>query len=325
MANQIKKVGLTNANGMRVEVANYGARLVSIKMPLRDQMVEMLATVETDEQLLHDDCYLGATCGPVCNRISGAGFDLNGQSYVLEANDGDNCLHSGADNLGISFWQLAAQSDDSVTFELELQDGFRGFPGNRRFRVTYQLDDNNRLAIAYEVVTDKDTPINLTNHAYFNLGETNALELQFTLASKEFLERHSNGIPSGKTIAVTDCGYDLAQWQHVGCFFNNNLYSQFVEERGVDHCFVLEATPFDSAKAELLSEQNQVKLSVYSDQPAIQFYTGKFLPTPYQGLCFESQGYTDAVNQPEFPSVVLSAGDTYRHKLVYEFTDLNLS
>jgi len=316
---------LENGHGMRVTLANFGARIGSIQCLVNGRLTEMTVTPREIEDLLNDEFYVGATCGPVCNRISNAGFQLNDVAYSLDNNDGANCLHGGGNNVSYRFWQLSQKSATEVNMQLELKHLEDGFPGDRKLVVRYRLDENNKLSIDFSAETDRDTPVNLTNHSYFNLGEKDIRDLQFKLHSEKFLQRSSQGIPTGKFIDSSDTGFDLQQWQKISDFIDRNRYEQIIAEEGVDHCFVMFDAAIETAKAELISRRNNFKLTVFSDQPAMQFYTGKFLAKPfkpYQGLCFESQGYTDAVNQPKFPSVILSKGERYQHKLIYQFSQL---
>ncbi|MEH6551265.1 MAG: aldose epimerase family protein [Pseudomonadales bacterium] len=316
---------LENSQGMQVTLINYGARIASIQCMANGKMTEMTVTPVDIEALLKDELYLGATCGPVCNRISQARFQLDGHTYQLQSNDGENCLHGGKNNVSFRFWQLLQLSDNEVSLQLELKHLEDGFPGNRKLAVHYRLTEDNALHIDYSVETDRDTPVNITNHSYFSLGEEDILNLSFKLNSERFLERSGNGIPTGGYVDSSATGFDMTQWQSVGEFIDRNQYEQIVTEEGVDHCFVMADTSIKAANAELVSQKNKIRLSVFSDQVATQFYTGKFLAhpfKPYQGLCFESQAYTDAVNRPEFPSVVLSSGERYQHQLIYQFSYL---
>lgn len=306
-------------------MVNYGARIASIACMVNGQLTEMTVTPTEIEALLKDEFYLGATCGPVCNRISNAGFQLNNVAYSLDNNDGVNCVHGGENNVSFRFWQLSQVSTHEASMQLELEHLENGFPGNRKLMVRYRLDENNQLNIDFTAESDRDTPINLTNHSYFNLGEKDIRDLQFKLHGDRFLQRSNKGIPTGEYIDSSATGFDLRQWQTVSDFIDRNVYEQIITEQGVDHCFVMTDAAIEAAKAELVSQQNQIKLTVFSDQPAMQFYTGKFLAKhfkPYQGLCFESQGYTDAVNQAQFPSVILSKGKCYQHKIIYQFSQL---
>ena len=169
----LETVSLTNKNGMRVEIINFGARVKSIKFRVNNILTEMTLGYGTAEEYLNDDVYLGATCGRVCNRIAGGKFELDGCQYQLPLNDGENCLHGGDNNFSLRYWQIDRQTinHSSVTLLLVSDHGDQGFPGTLNMSVTYELRADNKLSIQYSANTDLTTLINLTNHAYFNLGE----------------------------------------------------------------------------------------------------------------------------------------------------------
>ncbi|GAB2518764.1 aldose epimerase family protein [Microbulbifer agarilyticus] len=315
---------LENSQGMRVKVLNYGARIASIQCLANGQLREMTVTHADPQEMPQDDFYLGATCGPVCNRISNAAFSLNGTRYQLDANDGENCVHGGVGNISYRYWALAQSAPNEAVLRLTLTHLEDGFPGNRELVVRYRLDDHNALHIEMTVESDRDTPVNMTNHTYFSLGEPGIENLTFRLNSEKFLQKRGDGVPTGSFVDAAETGFHLKDWQRVGDFLANNQYAQILEE-GVDHCFVMEADTLDLPKAELVSETHKIKLAVFSDQPAMQVYSSRFLSDPFepgQGLCFESQGYSDAVNQPEFPSVLVPKGEVYLHRLVFLFNEL---
>jgi len=316
----MKLLELTNTKGMQVTIASFGARIASVLVPKDGELLEMTVTPDDKTLLTQDPFYLGATCGPVCNRISNASFAIEDTKYQLSQNDGENCLHSGDNNISLREWQIVEHNTQKLVLRLSLEHLENGFPGNRVFTVCYQLSDNNELTMDYQVSTDQTTPVNMTNHAYFNLGEKSANDLYFKLDATNMLERHGNGIPTGKQLPITTLGFDFNQWTKVDDVIENTPYQQIVEEQGIDHCFVMNKN--NRLKAQLLSKQHNIQLSVYSDQSALQLYTGKFLAEPYipyQGLCFECQGFTDAVNQPEFESVLVSPEEDYNKSICYRF------
>ncbi len=320
-ANKMEHVKLTNTLGMEVSLANVGARITSIKIPHNGQLLEMTVTPEDSALKQLEPFYLGATCGPVCNRIANASFELNGQSYKLSNNDGNNCLHGGENNISMQSWQVIERDQTQVLFALKLAHLADGFPGNRELLIHYRLSDDNALSIELKATTDIATPINLTNHAYFNLGDESTRNLLFKLNSEAFLERDQTGIPTGRFIDVLDTGFNTRNWLSIGEFVATNKYQQIVAEKGVDHCFLVANN--NLAKAQLWSINTGICLSVYSDQPAIQFYTGKFLSAPYkpyQGVCFEAQGLTDAVNKAHFDADIVTADEPYARFICYQFS-----
>ena len=319
----MKAVTLTNKNGATATFLNFGARLVSIKVSVNSGLKEMLVGYKKHEDYLTDPYFLGAICGRVCNRISGAAFSLKGFDYKLDANDGLHCLHGGRGGFSQQFWIIEHQSESKVVFSLLSPHLDQGFPGELSIEVSYDLQENDALAVEISASTSSLTAVNITFHPYFNLGETTNKNLQLTLNSASFLARDNHGIPIGREIATSELGVDLAQPTKVNDFYQNSCYSQIDDEQGVDHCFLLEKNKRKKPDAMLGSDLTGVTLAIYSNQIAMQVYTGHFLTSPlrsYAGICLEPQGYTDAVNQPRFPSILIDPDQVYRHTSLFEFS-----
>ena len=275
-----------------------------------------------------DEFYLGATCGRVCNRIAGGKFELDGRQYQLSLNDGMNCLHGGKDNFSLRYWQIdqVTFSRTSVTLLLVSDHGDQGFPGTLNLSVTYELSEDNKLSIQYSANTDLATPINLTNHAYFNLGEQSCEALYLQMMSSAFLETDAANIPTGKIEPVEGSDYDFRDLTNIGQRQNNTDDKSLIEKYGYDHCFILDNTPIERPKAVLTSLKNKISLSIYTDQPTIQLYTGFYLTgqfKSYQGMCLESQNYTDADNNKHFPSNFLNPSQQYQRQIIYKFESIN--
>jgi len=328
MKTKLATVTLTNDYGMSVEIINFGARIKSIKFPVNSKPTEMTLGYGSALAYLKDEFYLGATCGRVCNRISGGKFQLDGQQYQLPLNDGENCLHGGDDNFSLRYWQIDRQTltSTSVTLSLVSPNGDQGFPGELKLSVTYQLSADNKLSMQYSANTDLATVINLTNHSYFNLGEKDCQSLQLQMMSSAFLETDINNIPTGKIVAVSGTDYNFTEPVSIGNRQQNSEDESVKQKNGYDHCFILDSTPFEKPKAILTSQKNQVSLSVYTDQIAIQLYTGFYLGgqfNSYQGLCLEAQNYTDAENNKHFPSNILKPNQEYQRKIIFGFGHIN--
>ncbi len=324
LATTLATIILTNDYGMSVEIINFGARIKSIKFPVNNIPTEMTLGYASPEDYLTDDFYLGATCGRVCNRIAGGKFELAGQQYQLPVNDGENCLHGGDNNFSRRYWQIDKKSltSNSVTLLLMSVDGDQGFPGTVNISVTYQLSKDNQLSIKYLGNTDLATVMNLTNHAYFNLGEQDCQSLHLQMMSSTFLETDAANIPTGNIIPIAETDYDFREPVSIGKRQQNTKDESLKAKQGYDHCFILDNTAFEESKAVLTSLENQISLSVYTDQPAIQLYTGFYLSgqfSPYQGLCLEAQNYTDADNNKHFPSNVLKPNQQYQRQIIYAF------
>jgi aldose 1-epimerase len=205
-------------------------------------------------------------------------------------------------------------------------DGDQGFPGNIGLSVTYQLGEDNKLSILYLANTDLATPVNLTNHAYFNLGEKNCESLYLQMKSAAYLESDNTNIPTGNIIPVGGTDFNFRKPVNISQRQNNTCDKSLLEKKGYDHCFVLDNKPFEEPKAILTSLENQISLSVYTVQPTIQLYTGFYLSgkfSSYQGLCLEAQNYTDADNHQNFPSNVLLPSQQYQRKIVFGFASIS--
>ena len=319
----MKSVTLTNKDGMTATLLNFGARLVSIKVPVRGDLTEMLVAYKEHEDYLTDPYFLGAVCGRVCNRISQASFSLEGVDYQVDANNGAHCLHGGRGGFSQQFWTIEEQAESKVVFSLISPHLDQGFPGQLSIRVSYHLQDDNVLAITMQATTTSLTAVNLTHHPYFSLGEPTNQNLKLLLNSSFFLARDDNGIPTGDEVAASALGADLAQLTTVSDLYQKSHYPQILDEQGLDHCFLIKKNKMQQPDAVLVSDLTGVKLAIYSNQSAMQVYTGHFLTAPlrpYAGICLEPQGYTDAVNQPEFPSILIDSDQTYRHASLLEFS-----
>nr|WP_284700329.1 aldose epimerase family protein [Opacimonas viscosa] len=322
---RLKRHVLKNASGMEVEILNLGARIGQIWCPINEQLVPMLVAYDKAEGFETDEFYLGATCGRVCNRIGGGTFELAGQTYSLDQNDGDNTLHGGTGNLSFQYWEMDLENatSEKVVLSAQSHDMQGGFPGLLKLQVEYCLTDENGLEIHFRANTNKATPVNLTNHAYFSLGEATAKSLEMNVQSEQFLERLGIGVPTGELLSSELVSKDLKTGVNIGELIENSSYQQIQQEQGLDHCFVLLGETSE-AKASLSSKTTGIKMDVFTDQPTAQVYTGKFLCgefVPYQGVCIECHGYVDAVNQPHFPSVILQPDDTYESYIRYQFSE----
>lgn len=309
---------------MMVCLLNFGARISSIKLPVDGQLKEMTVVYDKPEEFIQDTFYLGATCGPVANRISNAKFTIDNQEYKLSANDGDNCLHSGENNFSNSFWEIEEDTltENYVKFTLKTSDLENGFPGNCFFIVEYRLTENNELVMSYIGKSDKETPINMTNHTYFSLGQSSCLDLELTIASSSFLERFDNGIPKGKIISTKALGANVRKTESIKNIIINSNYPQICMGEGLDHCFIMDTGTIDKTKAVLFSKENGVKLKVFTDQPAMQIYTGNYLIgsfSKHAGVCLECHAFVDAPNQTHFPDINFSMPEVYQSKIIYSF------
>lgn len=310
---------------MVVSLINFGARVSSIKLPVNGQLEEMIVTYNEPKAFIDDPFYLGATCGPVANRISNAQFEIDNKLYKVSANDGENSLHGGENNFSNSYWEIDENtlSEKYVKFILKTADLERGYPGNNIFTVEYMLTENNELVMSYTGQPDKATPINMTNHVYFTLGQASCLALNLSIESSSFIERFDNGIPTGDIINTKALGVNIRRNHLLKDIINNSDNSQVSQEGGLDHSFILDNSAIEKPKAVLYSKSSGVKVSVFTNQPTMHIYTGNYLAEPllkHAGVCLECQGFVDAPNQKNFADIIYENTDVYRSKIVYGFS-----
>ncbi len=324
---------LENKNGVKVEVTNFGANLVNVFVPGKDGKVE-------DVVLGFDDVtgyevnpsFFGSVIAPSANRIGGASYELNGETYLLKKNNGENNLHSD-EELGAHkrVWDIT-ENEDSVTFTLNYEDGELGFPGNKEFKVTYSLDDENGLKIAYEASSDKDTIINPTNHSYFNLKghkEGTIEDHKITLLASNYTPADEASIPYGDIVSVEGTPMDLREELVIGEKIDSD-FDQLNFAVGYDHNWVTDNCNGEVRKIATVKAPGDVRvMEVYTDLPGVQFYAGNFIDpqtgkdgasyAKRSGLCLETQCYPDSIHKPNFPSVVYGPTKAYKSTTIYKF------
>jgi aldose 1-epimerase len=334
--NNVEVYVLTNSSGASVRLMTLGAALIGWETPDRDgKMADILLGFDTAaEYQTEKNMYFGCTTGRVANRTAKGKFTLDGKTYQLAVNNGPNHLHGGTErSLDKVIWQATPASSDAggvgVKFTYTSPDGEEGYPGNLSIEVTYLFNDKNELKIDYRATTDKATPVNLTNHAYFNLAGEGAKTINdhvLMLNADKYTPVDDTMIPTGEIVSVEGTPLDFRKPTVIG---------DRVEELtptpagGYDHNFVLNK-PEEGAmsKAAVLYHPGTGReLTVSTTEPGIQFYGGNFLngsegkggkPYPFRSACcLETQHYPDSINQPNFPSIVLRPGETYTHTCVY--------
>lgn len=316
------------------EVLTYGAALRALWVPGRDGKPRdvVLGFDDLNSYVNHDSCF-GATIGPNANRIGGAVCKLGGRTLRLEANDGANSLHSGSAGLNRKLWEVLAVSEEAVTLLCTHPHGLGGIPGDLRVAVTYWLDGGD-LLIEYRAVSDRDTLCNLTNHSYFNLDghdSGSVLNHRVQLFAKSYTPTDEHSIPTGAIRAVSGTAMDLTKPTRVGDHIDDEL-DQLRWAGGYDHNWVVDSdgeNPFRPA-ARVWAARSGVVMTVYTDRPGVQFYTGNYIPNGLpgkegavynrrQGLCLETQAFPDAPNHRSFPSTVLPAGKEWVSRTLYRF------
>jgi aldose 1-epimerase len=330
---------LTNANGVQVRAMNYGGIIVSIRVPDRKgEMADIVLGHDTAEGYMPNPPYIGAIVGRYANRIANGTFTLDGKTYTLPKNDGPNTLHGGTKRtFDRVLWDgeaLRKNDKFGVAFTYLSKDGEEGFPGNLKVKVTYTLNDANELTIDYEATTDKATPINVSQHSYFNLaGEGNGdiLNHEATINADRFTVVNANLIPTGELRPVKGTPFDFTSPRKIGERIDDK-YDQIALGHGYDHNFVINRKgPGMVLAARVYDPASGRVLEVSTTQPGLQFYTGNFLDgtvTGKQGhvykrryaFCLETQHFPDSPNHPDFPSAILRPGETFREKTVFKFS-----
>lgn len=331
---QVDKITLTNAKGSSASFINYGAHIVSIIVPDKEGIFAdvCLGYDSVEDYGRPRNGHIGSTVGRYANRIGGAKFELNGIEYHLPANDGKNCLHGGMDGFRRKLWSYdvkEASECDSVTMTYVSPDGEEGFPGTLTTTVTFTFDGNNRLGIRFEAVSDADTVINFTNHAYFNLaGEGDTLAHLLKIEADEITEVDEELIPTGWFAQIKETPYDLRSFKsHRDCLKERRNHPAFDRADGFDVNYVINGEGFRLA-ATVREPNSRREMTVETDQPGIQLYSGQGLKAtgkggaaygPYAGIALETQHHPDSVNQPAFESTVLRKGETFCSETVYAF------
>ena len=324
----------SNANGMEMTVCDYGAHLVSVKVPAGDgSRKDMVLGYDDAAGYVTDPCHLGATIGRNGNRIANAAFELNGVKYQLAANENGNNLHSGPDGYEYRFWEVKEVTDQAITLHLDSPDKDQGFPGNFAVDVTYTLTDDNQVAIHYCGTCDADTVANMTNHSYFNLnGHDSGDVLNHTVCLKagHFSPvADSKSIPTGEHAPVAGTPMDFTKEKTIGQEIGAD-FEQLKLTGGYDHNFIIDKTEDGQQLFAIVKgDQTGIVMEAYTDLPAFQFYTGNFIDnvkgkegavyTNRTGFCLESQYIPNAINEEKEEKPVLKAGETYDTTTTYKF------
>lgn len=324
---------ITNNNENSVGIISLGATLQSIILKDKNgESRDILLGFDTVEGYMTLSNYQGATVGPVCNRIGGASFKIGEKKYELTANEKDvNCLHSGGE-FSFTLWDAIIVDADAVEFCYVSPDGVNGFPGETKTTVLFSFGDDDALHIRYRAVSDRDTFLNLTNHAYFNLNGYDAgsiLDHDMRINADFITAVDAFSIPTGELMAVENTPFDFRTAKKIGKEIGAN-HPQLALTGGYDHNFCLNGCDGTLKNAgSVTSEESSLKMNFYTTLPGVQFYAGNYLGgrpgkegKPMEkrtGFCLETQFYPDTPNQPTFPSCFFKAGEAYTSETVYEF------
>ncbi len=328
---EIEKFTISNDNGITASVISFGAVLASLKVPdSNGKPEEVTLGFDTLEGYISDIWYFGSTIGRYANRIAEGRFSLDGVPHQLARNSPPSHLHGGNRGFNKVVWRPEIRTDrDSigVVFSYLSADGEEGYPGNLSTKVTYTLNNQNELIIAYLAETDKATPVNLTNHTYWNLkgaGSGNVLDHELTLNADHYLPTDDDRIPTGEIASVFHTPMDFTRPVTIGARIDE------VKGGGYNHCYVLNKQGDSLGLAARVQEpKNGRAMEVHTTEPGIQFYTGHFLENyrgaggiifnKYDGFCLEAQHFPNSVNEPRFPSTILKPGDLYRQTTIHKF------
>jgi aldose 1-epimerase len=329
---------LTNASGMQVSIMNYGAIIVSLKVPDRQGKVsDVVLGFDSLKPYLQKHPYFGAVVGRYGNRICQGKFTLDGKQYTLAQNDNGQHLHGGLVGFDKVLWKVKAATggaEPSLALQYVSKDGEEGYPGNLDTTITYTLTKDNSLKIDYLATTDKPTVLNLTSHSYFNLagaGEGDVLNTKVTINADRFTPVDKGLIPTGKLQAVAGTPFDFTKSTAIGERINAD-HEQVKCGGGYDHNWVLNKKDNElSLAAKVVEPTSGRVMEVLTTEPAMQFYTGNFLDGsnvgregkayPKRGaFCMETQHYPDSPNEKDFPSTVLRPGDKYQTTTIYRFS-----
>jgi aldose 1-epimerase len=331
------KCFLLKNNAIEIEVTNLGCIILSVKTPGKNGDIKnIVAGFKTIDEYKNNKYFFGCVVGRYANRIANGKFKINDKTYQLKLNDGVNNLHGGEVGFDKKIWNIERiinnETQSGVEFSYISKDGEEGFPGNLKASVTYTLNDKNELTIHYKAVTDKTTPVSLTNHSYFNLTgfENNSIfNHSLKIYSDEYTEKNENNQPTGKFIKVDNSVFDFRSAKKIGTNINDDVLKN---DKGYDHNFVLN---HDNSKeiihAAILSDDETGRtLNVFTTAPGIQLYTANFwdgsiigaqnkIYEQHSAVALETQSFPDSPNHSNFPNAILYPGEKYDSTTIYSF------
>jgi aldose 1-epimerase len=328
---------LTNAQGMVVKITNFGGIITEIHVPDKHGVFTdvNLGFNKFEDYLQKDVPYFGALIGRFGNRIAGGKFTLDGETYSLATNNGNNHLHGGVVGFDKVVWAATSfetTTSVGITLEYLSVDGDQGYPGNLDVTVIYELTNANEILVKYHAVTDKATPINLTQHAYFNLaGKGDVLDHEIMINADRFTAINDEAIPTGDLPLVEGTPFDFRSPRLIGERINQDNV-QLKNGNGYDHNFVLNKTYTKelSLAARVVENNSGRVLEVFTQEPGVQFYTGNWMDGSLTGkgwnyarrggFCLEPQHFPDSPNQPQFPNTILRPGEEYTSVMSYTFS-----
>ncbi len=334
----VHRYTLKNSNGVTARLITLGATLTELHVPDRDGVfADVVLGFDNVEQYETQSPYFGCTTGRVANRIAGGTFELDGKTYTLATNNGPNHLHGGDKGLDKRIWsarEVDTPLGPAVRFSYFSPDGEEGYPGNVEITVQYTLTDDNELRIEYWAQTDAPTPLNLTNHSYFNLAGhygSNILDHVLRLHADRYTPTDETLIPTGQIVPVKGTPVDFTTPTAIGERIDQMKPTTGNPPGGYDLNYVLNTDDAPLRRAATLYEPTSGRImQVLTNEPGIQFYSGNFLDgtligkdgvvyNKHAGLCLETQHFPDSVNQPDFPSIIVQPNQQYYSVCIYKF------
>lgn len=329
--NIIYEFKIENQKGHYINVLNYGATLKSIVVSDKDKnLVDVCLGYNTIKEYEENDGYFGSIVGRHANRIKFGKFELNNKTYTLNINDRGNHLHGGSKGFDKYTWDYEINKGKLI-FKRESKHLEEGYPGNLQIKVEYEFSDDDELIINYEATSDKDTIVNLTNHAYFNLnGEDSGTILNhiLNLKSSYYTENDEFCVPTGKILSVENSPFDFRKPKII-CENINDSHIQLKNGLGYDHNYILDSKEDLKYVGYLYGDKSKIKMDIYTTCPAVQFYSGNMLSnrrgksginySERTGLCLETQYYPNSLEHKHFPSIILKKNDLFKEKTVYKF------
>lgn len=329
---QVHVFTLANAAGMRVRILDLGGIITEIHVPDRDGVFADVALgFDTFDPYLGDSPYFGALIGRYGNRIAAGRFTLDGQAYTLPVNNGKNHLHGGVPGFDRVLWRSRIEGNELV-LDYRSVDGEQGYPGNLDATVRYSLSEDNAVVVRFSAVTDRATPVNLTQHSYFNLAAGgDILGHEMMIDADNIVPIDAGLIPTGQLMPVAGTPFDFRTPQPIGARIDAQD-EQLQHGGGYDHCFALNgAAPGALRLAARVREPRSGRvLELFTQEPGVQFYSGNFLDGSLagkgrshayrSGFCLEPQHFPDSPNQPSFPNTILRPGETYATESRFRFS-----
>lgn len=325
------------SDSMKVALTNYGGRIVGLWMPDQNgKMTDVVVGMGSLEGFINStEPYFGATIGRVGNRIAKGKFEIDGKEYSIPINNGENSLHGGNKGFQYVVWDVEQPNEKTLILKYTSKDMEEGFPGNLDVTVTYSIEKDHNLRMEYQATTDKKTPVNLTNHAFFNLngeGSGTILDHRVKFFAEKFTPVDEGLIPTGEFRDVTETPFDFTEFHTIGDRINTDN-EQLKFGKGYDHNFILNMNQSEELKhaAVVIGDESGIKMDVFTQEPGIQFYSGNFMEGKNEfksgatddfrtAFALETQHFPDAPNQEKFPSILLEPGEQYHTVSEYRFS-----